>query len=307
MLLVDGNPHTLTAEERKRLSKKFKVMVPLSKVRRNKDMKNRIEPSQGQAITTTYNALIGGQQKTVRYYNNKRWDDTIRADVYSPEHIWISDAGYLDIENDPELAWFLHNHPGWSDNPHRKSVNGAQPFIKNDTMIQFRILNIAEGNLGVFEKANKLEKLLAASKKWSWQEMVGICHTLGSNHDATIPLPYQIVYYRDITEDQTEALRSALVDFATKEPVYLYDIIHSSMQAEISTAVHNLAFGENPKLKFNGETRVWELQEGKKEALKLYTVPDKDDPHAFLVKKATEDKSIGEKLIRLSANSAVTA
>jgi len=307
MLLVDGDPYTLGEADRKKFSNKLKVMVPLSKVRRNPEMKNRLEPSKGQGITTLYTTFINGKMSTVRWYETKRYDDAIKSDTFTPDHIMIPDSGFLDVENDPEKVWFLLNHPGWDKNPLRKGEGGRQAVITVGTMVQFRILNLQDGNDDVFEKMKRLKKLMEDSEKWNFQDMIGICHVLVASHSASFSLPYQIVYHRELRPDQEGALKAALQEVIMREPVYVYDKIFLDRKAEISTAINALSFGENPRLVFKGQERVWELTENKKEPTKLYTVPGKEDPHTFLVKKASEDKAIGDKLIRFSKGAEVTA
>ena len=308
MLLVDDKPYQLTQADTDKYSGKVAIMVVESRVRESVDNR-RIEAGAFSGILTHYTTMLGGKKCRVRYYENENWDDTLRRNIYEPEYIMIDGrAGGFELDNDPEKAWFFFNHPGWDEHPDRKSAEGRQPLIPRGTRKQFRIRQAMDKSVGkVFEIQKAIDKLSEASKKWTAQEMHGIAQTLSDNQSSALRLPWQVIQHNDITKEDIEALRGALVITYLQDPVYFYKTIMETRQAQLASAVLALSRGEGKVLNFDPTSLTWSLNEGKKEATKLGTIAAKDDPASALVKLALKDTAIGDKLIRASDNIKETA
>lgn len=293
MLQVDHKDFKLTDDQTKTYSRPMKVMVPLSRVKRNPKMKNRVEAPRAQGITAEYNTEINGKRCHVRYFEASRWDPDSKRDVFTPHNILIGREGFF-TSSDPELNWFLSNHPGWEGHSSR-----AKPGKKS--IIMFRIHNPLQHSKRRMDTSTKLLALMKQCEKWDHLKLVSVCQTITGTLESNMPLPGEVVRYREYaeqSEQNTEVLRGAVMEMIQMHPNYVYDRVANSREQQVSAAVHALQMDGGP-LTFVQKTRKWTLAEGEVEA-EIYTVQKNADPTIALIRHASKEAAMGDKLILLA-------
>ncbi len=304
MLLVDDKPYSLSAAEQEKYNGKYAITVLQERIRLN-DENRRVEAGAFSGILTEYFTQLNGKRSKVRYFEASTWDDSIKREVFDPVYLMIDGrAGGFEVDNNPELAWFLHNHTGWDEHPDRKPMaEGRQPLIQRNVLKQFHIRQLKDKNIAKIFDVQKARKALdAASEKWSYKEMQGIAATLVSNQSSALVLDWRIMGYKDIAPADQDALRGALIMAYDQDPLYFSRLIGGSRESQLNSAIIDLQAGENALLVFDPTSFTWSLNTGGKDAEKLCTVKKSDDPTSFLTKAALKDTAIGDKILTAAAN-----
>lgn len=243
-------------------------------------------------IPVSYNHVDSetGRGKLI-YYDNEKYDPETRKTEYMPFFIPIDKSGVLvTLEHNPELNWFLLNHPRNNSNRGSKTLlaeyRTSSPIFEN--VESKNDVNKAKDEHRAMMKLGEYLAYEKGGKQWTFEQLQAACEAI-INDNSLKGVPPAVARYREYekSNENTDILRTALWNMGKENAVAVLGRIEHGIVRDFTFACQQLMRAEIDQLYYAPESKEWKLRDGKKEQV-VCVVPDKVDPFDYLIEQGTD-------------------
>jgi len=291
------DPKTKKDDEdmKKKFNKVMRFRVPLESIWyefKENDRNGRPTTRQLTTIPVSYNHMDSetGRGRLI-YFDNEKYDPDTKRTEYMPYFISIDKTGVLvTLEGNPELNWFLFNHPRNKSNVGSKNLlaeyRTSSPIFEN--VESAKEVNKYKDELKAMMKLGEYLGHEKGEKTWTWEQLLAACEAI-VNDNTLRGVPPAIARYREYEKnnESLDIIRTALWNMAKENAVAVLGRIEHGIVRDFTFAVHQLMRADINDLYYSAESKEWKLRDGKKESV-VCVVPDKVDPMDYLIKEGTD-------------------
>lgn len=301
-LLKAGQPFTLPETVASEYNQKMVWHVP-PRPWDNENARHGI--GAGMSIPNKYLMKEGNNMVEIRYYTDKRWDDSLKKDFYvvdnTGEAVEFDGKGIITTSN-PELNYFLTNNPYNRSNPFRvdKTTGTEVPGDKNpyrDRPVLFWQHNPKDNYRVSSLKARAIAKIqqyidIESVHRWNEQDVIYACQVLVAHQSGHIPAA--LANYKEyVDEKDVPTLRASIMELVMRDPLTTMELIVDRRESHIMKMIDEcLKFEDVSGFRYNQTERKYVRKKRDGSYEDVLKVPDRQNPENFMLKEALQNSKV---------------